>query len=358
MMRSAPNRRGPPDMWKSKKEIRVLVADHSRTMREAIRAILSGEAGITVVGEAADGEQAIARVVELRPDVVTMDLEMPVMGGLEAIERITAEHPVPILALTALTGVHAAFDAVSKGALDVMEKPDIQQNAKKLVQKIRFLANIDVSAHRAAMGRQKEAPPANGGTPRPRLTGARIVAIAASTGGPQAIQHILSQLPASFPAPIVVTQHIAEGFTPGMVDWLNSTTALTVAVAEHGARLSAGWVYINPPQHAMRVTAQGVIMLGDRDATLFYNPSCNTLLQAVAAAYRERAIGLILSGMGDDGVLGMRAIREAGGVTLAQDASSSVIFGMNSIAVERGFVDRSLPLSEIPAELLSLAGGR
>ena len=326
-------------MWKSRKEIRVLVVDDSRSMREVIRAILGAQPGITVVGEAADGAEAILRVAELRPDVVTMDIEMPVMGGLEAIERITAWHPVPILALTALTGVRTAFAAVSKGAMDVMEKPDMQTNAQKLVQKIRLLANIDVTAQRAAMGRQ-QSPPARGGAAGPRVSGERIVAIAASTGGPQAIQHILSQLPAAFPAPIVITQHIAEGFALGMVDWLNSTTPLAVAVAGNGDRLSPGHVYVNPPQHAMRVTGQGVI-----------------ILEAVAAAYRERAIGLILSGMGDDGVLGMQSIRKAGGATLAQDEKSSVIFGMNSIAVERGCVDRSLPLSEIPAELLALVGG-
>jgi len=345
-------------VWQSKKEIRVLVVDDSRPIRDLIRAIMEPEPGITVVGEAADGAEAIERVIELKPDLVTMDIEMPVMGGLEAIERIIALGPVPILAVTSLTGVQTAFAAVSKGALDVLVKTEFRDNPQKLVQKIRLLAQVDVAAHRSAMGRGKCAAPENRAAAAANPAGERIVAVAASTGGPQAIQHILSQLPASFPAPVVITQHIAEGFTRGLVEWLNGATSLSVVVAGHGDRLSAGCVYVNPAPHAMRVTSQGVIILGDRDPCLVYNPSCNTLLQSVAAAYRKRAIGVILSGMGDDGVLGMQSIRDAGGGTIAQNAATSVIFGMNSVASKRGCIDRLLPLSEIPAELLALVGVR
>ena len=332
----------------------MLVVDDSRSMREAIRGILEKEEGIVVAGEAADGAQALAKVKELKPDVVTMDLEMPVMGGLEAIERISAEHPVPILALTSLIGVQTAFAAVSKGALDVMEKPEVSRNPQKLVQKVRLLARVDVRAHRETMQRGKRALQGKGGATHPLQPGDRIVAIAASTGGPQAIQHILSQLPAGFPAPIVMTQHIAEGFALGMADWLNSTTRLTVTQAVNGDRLAPGHAYLNPPQHSMRVNGQGVIVLSERDPRLIYNPSCDTVLQAVAQAYGGRAVGVILTGMGDDGVLGMEAIRNAGGVTLAQDAASSAIFGMNAIALKRGCIDRVLPLSEIAAELVAL----
>lgn len=335
----------------------MLLVDDSRSMREAVRSILEKEVGITVAGEAADGAQAVARVRELKPDLVLMDLEMPVMGGLEAIERISAEHPVPILALTSLTGVQTAFAAVAKGALDVMEKPELYDNVQKLVQKIRLLANVDVRAHRETLQRGKSGVPGGGVRPRPPQ-GGRIVAIAASTGGPQAIQLILSRLPGGFPAPIVMTQHIAEGFALGMVEWLNSTTGLTVTQAANGERLVPGHAYLNPPEQAMRVTRQGVILLGERDPRLVYHPSCDTLLKAVADAYGERAVGVILTGMGDDGVLGMEAIRKAGGVTLAQDARSSAIFGMNGLALQRGCIDRTLPLAEIAGELLALVSGR
>ncbi len=346
-------------MAASVKNIRVLLVDDSAMVREMIRAILETEPGMEVVGEAADGARAVALVAELRPDVVTMDIEMPVMGGLEAIERIIAAHPVPILAVTALTGVRTAFAAVSKGALDVIEKPDISpQNMQKLIQKIRVLSRVDVAAHLAAIGRRNAAPAGGpvGAPGRASAAGSRVVAIAASTGGPQAIYNILSRLPADFPAPIVISQHIAEGFSRGMAEWLNGSTPLSVAVAAHGDLLAAGRVYVNPAEHAMRVSMQGMLLLGEDNPSLLYHPSCNTLLDSVAAAYGERSIGLILSGMGDDGVLGMEAIRRAGGLTLAQDAKTSVIFGMNRVAVERGCINRVLPLSEIPAELLARAG--
>jgi two-component system chemotaxis response regulator CheB len=143
-----------------------------------------------------------------------------------------------------------------------------------------------------------------------------------------------------------------------MVDWLNSGTPLTVVVASNGARLMPGHVYVNPAEKAMRVSELGMVTLGERDASQIYHPSCNTLLTSVAAAYRKSAIGLIMSGMGEDGVVGMQAIKAAGGATLAQDAKSSVVYGMNRIAVERGFIHKVLPLEKIPVELVQYAGNR
>lgn len=346
-------------MIKPENIIRVLLVDDSELVREMIRDILESDSGIVIVGEASNGIEAIAKVASLKPDIVTMDIEMPVMGGLEAIERIIAEHPVPILVVTALTGVRTAFAAVSKGALDVIEKPDIsQENMRNLIKKIRLLARVNVSAHLQSMRGQSAVVGAKKTAVQSGVTKSRVVAIASSTGGPQAIHTILSHLPASFPAPIVITQHIAEGFTQGMVDWLNMGTPLAVQVACNGDILAAGNVYVNPAEHSMRITEQGMIILGARETHHVYHPSCNTLLSSVSAAYRERTIGLILSGMGDDGVSGMQAIRTAGGTTLAQDASSSVIYGMNRIAVERGCIDKVVALAEIPDELLHRAGGR
>lgn len=348
-------------MIKQQNNIRVLLVDDSALVRDMIRAILESEPGIVIVGEASNGREAIDMAASLRPDIVTMDIEMPVMGGLEAIERIIAEHPVPILVVTALTGVRTAFAAVSKGALDVIEKPDISlENVRNLVQKIRLLSKVDVSAHIMAMkgqsgtARQKAAVP-HKSTPSSK---GGVVAIAASTGGPQAIHNILSNLPARFPVPIVITQHIAEGFTQGMVDWLKAVTPLKVVVASNGDFLTAGTVYINPAEHSMRITEQGMIVLGERDVKQLYRPSCNTMLTSVATAYRERVIGLIMSGMGEDGASGMQAIRMAGGITLAQDDNSSVVFGMNRVAIERGFIQKIVPLANIPAELMHRAESR
>lgn len=339
------------------KTIRVLLVDDSPLVRDMLRDILESDPGIIVVGEASNGMEAIAKVASLKPDIVTMDIEMPVMGGLEAIEKIIAEHPLPILVVTSLSGVRTAFAAISKGALDVMEKPDINpENMRTLINKIRYLAKVDVYAHLQTIGNRGKSKAAGGTAPQKGCLKGGVVAIAASTGGPQSILSILAHLPASFPLPIVITQHIAEGFTQGMVDWLNNATPLTVVMASNGARLAPGHVYVNPAEHSMRVTAQGLILLGSRDTSQLYNPSCNTLLTSVASAFRKNAIGLIMSGMGDDGVAGMQAIKDAGGATLAQDAKSSVVFGMNRIAVERGYISRVLPLAAIPDELVHMAG--
>lgn len=344
-------------MIPSKKSIRVLLVDDSRLVRDMIRTILESEEGLVVVGEAVNGVEAIAMVAALKPDIVTMDIEMPVMGGLEAIERIMAEHPVPILAVTALTGVRTAFAAISKGALDVIEKPDISpENVQKLIHKLRYLGKVDIVAHLQAVGNCSKTQPARAVSAPKGLATNRIVAIAASTGGPQAIHAILSHLSATFPSPIVITQHIAEGFTQGMVDWLNSGTELKVVMAVNGARLLPGHVYVNPAEHSMRVSELGLITLGNLDPSYIYHPSCNTLLTSVASAYRSGAIGLIMSGMGDDGVVGMNSIKVAGGVTLAQDAKSSVVYGMNRLAVERGYIQKVIALAGIADELMVRTG--
>jgi two-component system chemotaxis response regulator CheB len=345
-------------MLMREKIIRVLVVDDSGLVRDLLRATLESAPGIAVVGEAKNGREAIAKVSALKPDVVTMDIEMPVMGGLEAIERIIAEHPVPILVITALTGVRTAFAAVSKGAMDVIEKPDISHEKESdLIRKIRLLANVDMRNHLKILVKEARTAGAAGMAISRAPSPVKVVAIAASTGGPQAIHHILAQLPADFPAPIVITQHIAEGFTQGLVDWLDMGTPLKVRVAGHGDRLAAGQVYINPAERSMRITGQGVILIADPEARQLYHPSCDTLLSSVATAYRNGVVALIMSGMGDDGVAGMQSVQAAGGVTLAQDEKSSVVYGMNRLAVERGNIQKIVPLVDIPAEFLTRVCG-
>lgn len=341
------------------KTIRVLVVDDSGLVRDLIRAILGSEPDITIIGEASNGMDAFQKVVALKPDIVTMDIEMPVLGGLEAIEKIMAEHPVPILVITAQTGVRTAFAAVSKGALDVIEKPDISlENVRKLISKVKLLAKVDICAHLSAMGKRPHLSATRSAkTDAAGSVSGRIVAVASSTGGPQSIYKFLSMLPAAFPLPILITQHIAEGFTQGMVDWLSGGTPLKVLVAANGVRVQPGTVYVNPAEYSMKMSGQS-IALSEPDARLVYHPSCDTMLKSVAAVFRERAIGLIMSGMGSDGVEGMRLIKAGGGATLAQDAKSSVVYGMNKLAVEKGYVDKVLPLADIAAALIRLAGSR
>jgi two-component system chemotaxis response regulator CheB len=287
---------------------------------------------------------------------------MPVLGGLDAIERIMARHPVPILVVAAQVGVRTAFAAISKGALDALEfQPEPGAPWPMLLKKIRLLAKVDITAHLAAMKHRGLPDPDPQPVPQRPLTRPRwseqlgIVAIAVSTGGPQALQVMLGQLPGSFPCPIVVAQHMTLGFSKGMTEWLDKAAALTIREAEHGETLHAGTVYLNPPECSMRLTDQGVVRLEPPDAQLIYHPSCDFMLESVAKAYQARAVAAILTGMGSDGVAGMRAIKAAGGLTLAQDEASSVVFGMNRLAVEAQCIDRVLPLRDLATELLRLA---
>lgn len=333
---------------------RVLVVDDSPLVHGLMREIFAEEPGIEIVGDAYNGLEAIAQAKLLHPDLITMDIEMPVMGGLEAIERIMQEQPVPILVVTAQSGVRTAFSAVSKGALEVIEKPDISlEDAKKLIKKIKMLATVDSAAlHAVKNGKSPVFIPSVSSLPPLYGTAKKIVAIASSTGGPQAIHTILSNLPADFCCPIVIAQHIADGFTQGMVDWLGAATSLTVRVAKNRDQLLPGTVYINPPEFSMRVTSTMLLLLTERSEQAKYHPSCDILLNSVASSCREGSVGIILSGMGDDGASGMRAIKNAGGRTLAQNASSSVVYGMNRIAVDGGHIDQVLSLEEIVSNLL------
>lgn len=352
-------------MARHDRPIRVLIADDSALVRDLLQEVCASDPQLCVAGVAVDGADAVAKAAALEPDIITMDIEMPVLGGLEAIERIMAHRPTPILVVTSQTGVRPAFAAVSKGALEVIEKPDLDMvSGGHLARKLKLLARVDLGALRASAVRKAASSPvsaqAPGTTPyagRPQPPAAagerkRVVAIAASTGGPKALMHILSRIPADFPAPIVICQHVADGFAPGLAEWLGSGGALAVSVARSGDMLRPGRAYLNPSGSLMRITAQECVALRDEPPGQTYHPSCDAMLASVAAAFGAASLGLILSGMGDDGVAGMKGIRAAGGATLAQDEASSVIFGMNGLAVRSGCIDKVLPLSEIPAELL------
>lgn len=363
--------------------IRVLVADDSSLVREMVCDILTSDPAISIAGEAADGIEAVAKALSLKPDIITMDIEMPLLSGLEAISRIMAVNPVPILVITSLSGVRTAFDAVSKGALDVVEKSDIDpEDASRLVKKVKMLAGVDVVAHQIAMGIRIDQPNSNHmSSSRSILNGypisdtdtkpfiqsnktdaltsssiikRRIVAIASSTGGPNALCNILSKLPATFPAPIVIAQHVAAGFTQGMAEWLNTRTPLDVTSARNGEVTSSGKVYLNPSESDMRVTRHGVILLSNGGEHQLYHPSCDHLFRSVAESFGQHSVGIILTGMGSDGVAGIKAIQSAGGATLAQDEHSSVVFGMNGLAVSQGAVQRVLTLDMIPDYLMNM----
>ncbi|MGE5506779.1 MAG: chemotaxis-specific protein-glutamate methyltransferase CheB [Actinomycetota bacterium] len=340
--------------------IRVLLVDDSSLARSMLRSILEEDGGFEIVAEAANGREAVALVRELRPELVTMDLEMPVMDGLEAIEEIMCSKAVPILVVSGVADAQKAYAAVSRGAIEVVGKPGLTPaEAADFVDKARLVSKIPVITHPRA--RTAPPPPPAAGTSRPVAAPAtvnpRIIAIASSTGGPQALAEILGKLPAGLGCPVVVAQHIADGFAAGMADWLCTVSPVPVRLGVDGELLVPGTVVLSPSETNMTVTPSRRIALAPRIAGQVYRPSCDALLASVAAACGRDSVGVILTGMGSDGVKGMEAIRAAGGMTLAQDEGSSVIFGMNAIAIDKGWVQKVLPLDELARALAQLGQG-
>lgn len=335
--------------------IRVIVVDDSSLARSLIVEILTSDGEIEVVGEAKNGQEAVEMVARLKPHLVTMDLEMPVMGGLEAIEHIMAKDAVPILVVTTREDSVIANTAISKGALDLIVKPDVgESTAAEFIAKLKLLSKIKVVRHigrsyaRLAETRLVEAAPV-------AATSDWLVAIASSTGGPHALSVILAAIPKPFPWPIVIAQHHADGFVPGMVEWFLRVARIPVKVAEDGEALIPGTAYVSPSERHMRITPTRRVALAERDPKDIYRPSCDALLSSAAHSHASRAIGVILTGMGSDGAKGMQDIKAAGGVTIAQDEETSAVFGMPRVAIERGCIDKVLPLEKISAEIVSLA---
>ncbi|NTV15184.1 MAG: chemotaxis-specific protein-glutamate methyltransferase CheB [Desulfobulbaceae bacterium] len=332
-------------------DIKVLLADDSRFSRDFIRSILSISPEIVIVGEAENGLEAIEKTKALRPDLIIMDLEMPDLGGLEAIERIMCENPTPILVVISRGGADTAFRAISKGALEVISKTEIDPNrAREFIEQVKILSQARVITH--VMGRHRAHPDA--ALKEDTVPFDHIIAIAASTGGPNALNVILPNFPADFCCPIVIAQHIADGFVVGLVEWLAKICKVAVRVAESGDVLLPGQVYVSPPERHMVVVAGNRVALVERKAQDIYHPSCDTLLTSVAAVYGAKAIGVILTGMGADGVRGMVKIKEMKGRTIAQDQETSIVYGMPQKAVEAGCVDLVCPLPQIGEKLLGM----
>lgn len=341
--------------------IRVLIADDSSLARGLLRCLLEAEPGIEVVGEACNGRQAVEMVQALRPSLVTMDLEMPVMGGLQAIEAIMCTRAVPILVVSSVADAQGALQAVAHGALDVVGKPDYGSgDAAAFVAKVRLLAGVSVITRMRARPEPGAATPAQAPSPVPAGTpalrgGEPVFAIAASTGGPQALAAILPALGRDFPCPVLVAQHISDGFAQGMVDWLAALCPLPVRLAHQGDVLVPGTIHVSPSEHDLAVVPGERLALRARVHGCVYRPSCDVLLTSVAQVFGARAIGIILSGMGHDGAAGLAAIRAAGGHTLAQDEASSVVYGMNRVAIERGAAAQVLPLAALAPAMRELA---
>ncbi len=337
-------------MSEAQKPIRVLVADDSELFRELLARVIALEPGLEVVATVGDGLAAAELTRTLRPDVVTMDLEMPDVDGYAGIARIMAETPTPILVLTAYRDEAAGFRALSLGALDILEKPSphstLGEYGALLRSRLRLLAGVRVIRHPRGLRAPKPEHPV---APR-----SDIVVIGASLGGPRALASLLHALPATFPAPILVVQHIADGFTEGLAAWLSQEAALEVREARDRDALKAGLVLLAPSGRHL-VVSRGAARLSDAPPVETFKPSVTPLFVSAADVYGPRACGVVLTGMGRDGAEGVRALKRAGAQVMAQDEASSVVYGMPRAAVEAG-ADLLVPLEDIPRLLTEMVG--
>lgn len=332
--------------------IRVLVVDDSATVREYLAYLLGEDPALEVIGTAHDGLEAVERAERLKPDVIVMDVHMPRMNGFEATRRIMERVPMPIVIVSASTSreeVALTFEALKAGAVTVVDKPGgpdhpkHAESARRLVETVKLMAEVKVV--RRWPRRERPVPPSPPVAKLDRTI--RLIAMGASTGGPQVVAEILSRLPGDLAAPILVVQHIAPGFTEGLGEWLGQETRLTVKLAEPGESLRAGTVYLARDGFQMGVTKDGRIRLTKEPAEDGFCPSASYLFQSVAETYGRSAIGILLTGMGRDGATGLKQLREAGGLTVAQDERSSVIFGMPGEAVRLGAAELVLPPGQI-----------
>lgn len=345
-------------------ELRILIAEDSSLFATVLGDIIEAEPDLSVVGVAADGEEAVQMCVELEPDLVVMDIQMPKMDGLTATERIMARQPTPILVVTSdpyRGGVDLSFKALSKGALDLVGKPSRvpmrEADRLELIRKMRLLAQVPVVRHPRANLRDRkeregettgelgdgnsEVPSGAPDTAKP------IIGVAASTGGPKALATLLGALPEDFPAPICVVQHITRGFSEHLTRWLDANSALNVIEGVHGAPIKAGHVYIAPSEKQMEVTSNRYLKIYEGPAVAGHRPSGDVLFRSLARHIAPRAIGAVLSGMGNDGTFGMAALYRTGCITIVQDEASSVVYSMPKSALDRGVVSEVVEIEEM-----------
>ena len=347
------------------KTIRVLIVDDSAFMRKAIKRMLSLAPDIEVLDAAADGREALEKVVALRPDIVTMDVQMAGMDGLTALERIMRECPTPVLMLSSLTqeGAEVTIKALELGAVDFIDKTRVESSMNitflggELITKVRTIAGIDIGKKREHIAEPPpilpyeevplKKPPKKRILVSPRVA---VLAIGTSTGGPPALQAIIPRLPADFSAGVIVVQHMPPGFTRTLAERLNGMSALLVTEAVAGDVVEPGRVLVAPAgQHLklQRRNGQFVVHLDDEPAEALHRPSVDVMMESVARACGRKSLGVLLTGMGSDGAVGMRAIKEADGKTIAESEETSIVYGMPKSAIEQGIVDSVVPLYDM-----------
>lgn len=336
--------------------IKVLIVDDSAVAREMIDHVLDADPEIEVVGRVRNGLEAIEFLQRNRPDVITMDVHMPGMDGFETTRRIMIEHPVPVVIVTSMLDPQAdsvIFRTLEAGALAILQKPpgvghpDHVRAAAELLQTVRLMSEVRVVRRfvRQPAAQKQPAPE------RATAAAVKVVAIGASTGGPVVVQSILGSLPVDFPVPLLVVQHMADGFIGGFAEWLDNGSAIRVKLGEQGEELAAATAYIAPAGLEMGVDESGRVTLKPCQQGQSLCPTVSYLFHSVAQRYGKHAIGIILSGMGSDGGQGLKEMRDRGALTIAQDEESSVIFGMPAVAVRLNAVRHLLPPEGIIALL-------
>ncbi len=349
------------------KPVRVLVVDDSALMRKLIPQMLQRDSSIQVVGTAVDGAFGLQKVAELKPDVVTLDLEMPRMGGMEMLRELTRTHRIPVLVVSAHSteGATATFKALALGAFDFIAKPataasaQMEEIAEELIRKIKAAAQNNSQHRPMQLPLQFSNAPVKSERTLPKPA-TRVVAIGISTGGPNALQYLLSQLPADFPASIVIVQHMPEGFTKMFARRLDECCSIVVKEAESGDLLLAGRALLCPGNRHMRVLRRqnrDIAVLSDEPKVNGHRPSVDVLFRSLAKEFGPAGIALLMTGMGEDGADAMGEVRAAGGLTIAQSADSCVVFGMPRAAIERGVVTRVVPLDALAHTLQAQCTG-
>jgi len=349
----------------------VLLVDDSPSVRAVLRRFLARTADIAVVAEAADGAQAVQAVLDHLPQVVVMDLQMPVMDGYGAIERIMALRPTPILVLSSRANrnqMQTAFEAIRRGAIEVLPKPEDTGSWEVLADSLPRTVRVVAAARPRALSppakaRRGAGGPAAGARPASVASvastagargggGLRWVAIGASTGGPAAIRELLEEVPPEPPVSFLIVQHIAAGFEAAMAEWLNKELPLDVRLARDAESPRRGAVRLAPAGAHLRLDAGGVLRLdAETPARRGHRPSVDDLFRSCAESFPRQSAGVLLTGMGADGVEGLAALRSAGALTLVQDEASSVVFGMPRVALERGAAERALPPRDLARAL-------
>jgi two-component system chemotaxis response regulator CheB len=345
--------------------INTLIVDDSALARDILRDFLEGDENFKIIGEAADGEEGVQKILSLNPDLVTLDIEMPKKNGLEVIEEVMKKTSVPIVVITSHDTAKTAYEATLRGALEFYPKDTFSsslspEKRKGIYETLKRISSVKALKSTSDSGSAFFEPvpskqPGRGGPVKREI---HAVVIASSTGGPKALSRFFSLLPGNFPVPIVIVQHNSSGFDASFVQWLNTFTDLQVKLAEEGEIPKAGTVYIaQTDKHLeLRLTAGQGMSLRYNDAKPAGNqkPAADVLFRTAAESLKASVISVVLTGMGSDGAAGTQRIREMGGITLAQDEESSLIYGMPKAAAETGCVDIVLPLEKIPEELVRL----